>query len=103
MLMDNKSSVENLATSHVAFLSSKDGYTVFRYENLIVRFLAPYSLENYTEVKLWEKGYIEVMAKYSHNKELEEEYIDLKPIFEDLYLPEDIILDKIKEVRVCYD
>ena len=43
-------------------------------------FIAPYSLEYYTEVKEWDKGYLVIMAKYKHNKELEEEYIDLVPI-----------------------
>ena len=43
-------------------------------------FIAPYFLEYYTEVKEWDKGYLVIRAKYKHNKELEEEYIDLVPI-----------------------
>ena len=43
------------------------------------------------------------MAKYSHNKEDEEEYIDLIPILEDLYIDADSFVSQIKEVRIRYD
>ena len=54
-------------------------------------------------VKEWENGYLVVMAKYSHNKEDEEEYIDLIPILEDLYIDADSFVSQIKEVRIRYD
>ena len=40
-----------------AFLSNKDGFTVFKYGNYVIRFKAPYSLEKYMEVKQWDEGY----------------------------------------------
>jgi hypothetical protein len=42
------------------------------------------------------------MTKYSHNNELEEEYIDLIPILKSLYMDEDTFLKPIKNVEVLY-
>ena len=58
-----------------AILSSKDEYTIFKYDRHVIRFRAPYSLEKYTQVKEWNNGYLVVMAKYFHNHNDEEEYI----------------------------
>lgn len=69
-----------------AYLSSDKDYTIFKYAEYIIRFGAPYSLEKYIEVKEWDKGNMTVLAKYAHNDEPEEEYIDLKPILEELIL-----------------
>lgn len=62
--------------SDEATLRNDENYTIFKYGKHIIRFLAPYSLEYYTEVKEWDNGYLFVMAKYSHNNKAEEEYID---------------------------
>ena len=43
-----------------------------------------------------DNGYLIVMAKYSHR----EEYIDLIPTLENLYISSDVFLKPIKEVRV---
>ena len=86
--------------SGVATLSNEKNYTVFQFGNHVIRFIAPYSLERYTAVKEWDNGYLVVMAKYKHNEESEEEYIDLIPILKNLYiLPEDF-LKPIKEVKI---
>lgn len=66
----------------------------------MIRFQAPYSLEKYTAVKEWDHGYLVVMAKYRHNEKPEEEYIDLVPILEDLYISPEEFLKPIKEVCV---
>ena len=43
------------------------------------------------------------MAKYKHNQESEEEYIDLIPILEDLYiLPEEFLKVLLKESKVSF-
>ena len=42
------------------------------------------------------------MAKYRHNAEPEEEYIDLKPILNGLYIDCDAFLKPIKNVRIAY-
>jgi hypothetical protein len=65
-------------------------------------FIAPYSLERYEKVIEWDHGYIVVLTKYSHNKEPEEEYIDLLPILQALYMNEDEFLQPIKNVEVSY-
>ena len=81
-------------------ISNRDNFTIFRYGNYIIRFKAPYSLEKYTAVKEWDNGYLVVMAKYSHREKDEEEYIDLVPILENLYISPDTFLKPIKEVRI---
>lgn len=86
-----------------AILSNKDNYTIFRYGDYVIRFKAPYSLERYTAVKEWDHGYLVVMAKYRHNDESEEEYIDLIPILEKLYISPEIFLKPIMEVKVEND
>lgn len=83
-----------------AILSNDNKFTIFKYNNQTIRFKAPHSLERYTQVKLWDNGYLVVMAKYLHNKESEEEYIDLVPILEDLYITPELFLKNIKEVRI---
>lgn len=85
----------------IATLGNENNYTVFKYGNHVIRFAAPYSLEHYTEVKEWDKGYLVVMAKYKHNQKPEEEYIDLVPILQNLYFNADEFLEPIKGVRVA--
>ena len=84
----------------IATLSNERNYTIFSYGGHVIRFVAPYSLEYYTEVKEWNKGYLVVMAKYKHNQEPEEEYIDLVPILQNLYFDVDEFLKPIKGVEV---
>ena len=86
-----------------AKLSNQDGYTVFQFGKHTIRFRAPYSLERYTEIKEWDNGYLVVMAKYSHNANPEEEYIDLIPILKDLFFDVAAFLTPIKGVTVCYE
>lgn len=86
-----------------ATLSNQDGYTVFQFGKHTIRFRAPYSLERYTEIKEWDNGYLVVMAKYAHNANPEEEYIDLIPILKDLFFDVAAFLTPIKGVTVCYE
>ena len=86
-----------------AYLSSSNGYTIFKYDEYVIRFIAPYSLERYVEIKEWDKGYIVVMTKYEHNSYEEEEYIDLVPILEHLYIDVEDFLKNIEKVSVLYD
>ncbi len=86
-----------------AILSSEKNYTVFKFGKYVIRFRSPYSLERYTEVKEWDDGYMVVMAKYSHNQDVEEEYIDLVPILENLYMDAKKLLKPIRKVEVVYD
>lgn len=89
-------------TMNEAILSSAEGYTAFSFGGYNIRFKAPYSLERYVDVLRWDDGYLVVLAKYSHHAEPEEEYIDLKPILDGLYIDSDAFLKPIKSVRVAY-
>lgn len=86
-----------------AVLSKGKDFIIFKYGNRIIRFKAPYSLEYFTAVKEWEDGYLVVLAKYAHNSESEEEYIDLVPILENLYISPQEFLKPIKEVKLEND
>lgn len=66
----------------------------------VIRFKAPYSLERYTSVKEWDNGYL--MAKYRHNSQPEEEYIDLLPILNGLYINGQEFLKPIKGVAIAH-
>ena len=88
---------------NTAYLGKNGNYTVFSFGDMVIRFLAPYSLEKYTEIKEWDNGYLVVSAKYSHNAEPEEEYIDLNPILKDLFLDAGNFLKPIKEVALIND
>ena len=94
-----KTSVDN---RHEAILSSADGYSAFSFGGYHIRFKAPYSLERYVDVVRWDDGYLVVLAKYTHNAEPEEEYIDLKPILSGLYIDSAAFLKPIKSVRIAY-
>lgn len=85
-----------------AVLSSSGGFTAFNFGGYHIRFRAPYSLERYVDVVKWDDGYLVVLAKYSHDAEPEEEYIDLKPILARLYIDPEAFLKPIKTVRVAY-
>lgn len=89
-------------SSNEAILSSSDGFTSFSFGGYHIRFKAPYSLDRYVDVVLWDDGYLVVLAKYSHHAEPEEEYIDLKPILDDLYIDSETFLKPIKKVRIAY-
>ena len=90
------------STNHEAILSNREGFTAFSFGGYHIRFRAPYSLERYVDVVTWDNGYHVVLAKYKHNSKPEEEYIDLKPILDGLYIDSDTFLKPIKNVRIAY-
>jgi hypothetical protein len=98
--MTNHKSIQK--NDQEAVLSNAGGFSAFSFGGYNIRFRAPYSLERYVDVVKWEDGYLVVLAKYSHNEEPEEEYIDLKPILESLYIDSDAFLKPIKNVRIAY-
>ena len=85
-----------------AYLSNEGCYTIFTFGDNRIKFIAPYSLEYYKKILKWDNGYIEVLTKYSHSEELEEEYIDLIPILKKLYIDPNDFLKSIKNVEVKY-
>ena len=84
-----------------ALLSNEANYTVFRFGDKTIRFRAPYSLERYTGIQEWDHGYLVVLAKYRHDPNPEEEYIDLVPILKNLYFDPDEFLAPIKGVKLA--
>ena len=87
--------------SEIATLGNEPGFSVFSFGKHVIRFKAPYSLERYTSVKEWDNGYLVVMAKYRHNPQPEEEYIDLLPILDGLYINSNEFLKSIKGVTIA--
>ena len=74
--------------SDCAFLNNSGNFTAFTYNGRTIRFRTPSSLERYTDILEWDKGYLVVMAKYK-GAPAEEEYIDLVPILNNLYIDAD--------------
>ena len=91
-----------MMNTDTAYLSNEKDMIIFQYKNKIIRFRGSYSLERFAEVKEWDNGYLVVMAKYRHNEEAEEEYIDLLPILRKLYIDVLQFLAPIKEVKLGY-
>ncbi|MBQ8161863.1 MAG: hypothetical protein IJ083_14120 [Clostridia bacterium] len=87
---------------HVAILSSFDKYTTFTFRGKTLTFRTCDGLERYMKILTWDHGYIEVMAKYKHEKQEIEEYIDLDPVLKGLYMDKASFLEPIKEVRIEY-
>mgnify|MGYP003202485194 CR=1 FL=1 len=77
-----------------AFLNNSGNFTSFTYDGRTIRFRTPSSLERYTDILEWDKGYLVVMAK--------EEYIDLVPILNNLYIDADAFLKPIRKVELQY-
>jgi hypothetical protein len=94
--------METIRKPQEATLGCAKGFTTFCFGGYNNRFRAPYSLERYVDVVKWDNGYLVVMAKYSHNAEPEEEYIDLKPILNDLYIDSATFLKPIRNVRIAH-
>lgn len=84
-----------------AMLGKDQDFSFFSFDGKTIRFRAPYSLERYTDVKQWDHGYLVVMAKYRHSSSPEEEYIDLLPILNDLYIDPEEFLKPIKGVQIA--
>jgi hypothetical protein len=84
-----------------AILKNDGEFTIFEYDNQIIRFMSSSKLERYTRVVEWDNGYLVVMAKYMDMNEVEE-YIDLTYILNNLYYDTEDFLKPIKEVRIEY-
>lgn len=84
-----------------AVLSNNEKFTIFEFNNQVIRFVTSSKLERYTKVLEWDHGYLVVMAKYKDMDEVEE-YIDLIPILQNLYYDTDAFLNLIKDVKIEY-
>lgn len=95
-------SVQHKKRKDVALLSSHGNMTSFCFGSQRIRFRTSPKLERYTLVKEWDNGYIVVMARYKGVGEIEE-YIDLIPILQNLYIDPQLFLSPIKAVEISYD
>ena len=82
-------------------LKSQGNYTIFQFNDDVIRFQTSTRSERYIKVVEWHHGYLVVIAKYSSVGEVEE-YIDLIPILEQLYYDVDQFLKPIREVKIDY-
>lgn len=87
--------------NNYAILKNNEEYTIFEFNDQVIRFATSSKLERYTKVVEWDHGYLVVMAKYKNLDEVEE-YIDLIPILQNLYYDAEAFLKPIKEVRIEY-
>ncbi|MCC8120082.1 MAG: hypothetical protein LIP09_15245 [Bacteroidales bacterium] len=85
-----------------ATLYNNGDMTIFKFGGQIIKFKTSKKLERYTEVKIWNHGFIEVMAQYK-GIGLVEEYIDLNSILENLYIDPETFLSPIEKVEVKYE
>lgn len=88
-------------TQENAILSNRGEYTTFSFGERTLTFLTSKDLLCYTKVIEWDNGYLVVMAKYKSRPE-EEEYIDLIPILNNLYMDTAQFLNPIKGVEIQY-
>lgn len=93
--------ISDMKTSNTAYISNNGRYTIFTAGDTRLQFIAPYSLEHYESVREWDNGYLVVMAKYAHESQAVEEYIDLRPILDNLYMDKDSFLGSISHVKVA--
>lgn len=89
-------------TKNIAYLGNKKDCIHFKYGDKNIRFKGPYSLKRIEKIKDWDKGYIVIDAEYSNQKDLVEDYIDLVPILQNLYIDADSFLKPITEIRLDY-
>lgn len=101
MIGEEKITIDQ-SSKGVAILSSFDKYTTFSFGVKKLTFRTCDGLERYTKILLWDNGYIVVMAKYRQEKEEIEEYIDLAPVLEGLFMDKEKFLSPIKQVRIEY-
>lgn len=87
--------------NNYAILRSNEEFTIFEFNDQVIRFATSSKLERYTKIVEWDHGYLVVMAKYKNLDEVEE-YIDLIPILQNLYYDAEAFLEPIKEVRIEY-
>ena len=94
--------MNGMSDTKQAILSNKGDMTSFKFGNYHIRSRTPSRLQRYTEVKEWDHAYIVVTADYD-GIGLTEEYIDLLPILENLYIDPQTFLKPIKSVKIEYD
>lgn len=85
-------------------LSSNGEYSSFTFRDRTIKFLTGKNLDRYTKIIEWDHGCLVVMCKTkSDTGKEEEDYIDLLPILDDLYIDSESFLKPINDVEVYYE
>ncbi len=84
-----------------AYLYNDGEYSIFSFGNVKLKFLTSKNLEKYINVKEWDNGYL-VVTKKNIGKSEQEDYIDLQPILENLYMDPEKFYRPIKKVEIRY-
>ncbi len=87
-------------TTPKAYLSCDGNTSCFSFDDMSIRFRTSPALEKYLRVKTWDRGYLVIDAAYHGIPGETEEYIDLVPILENLYMDPKKFCDPIKEVGI---
>lgn len=85
--------------NNYAYLSCSGNYSQFDFNEYSIRFKTSSHLRKYEEIKLWDNGYLVVTADYDTTGPVEE-YIDLIPMLKNLFIEPDILLPKVKGVKL---
>ena len=86
----------------IAYLSNEGKYTFFRVGKYTFKFRTSERLVKYVSVKGWDDGYIVVDCL--HDKlGIVEDYIDLIPMMENLFLEAKEILSPVRKVEIEND
>ena len=83
-----------------AILGNEKDITSFAWGGRVIRFRTSRHLLRYTEVLQWDAGYIVVKALYDNSPAEEEDYIDLIPILENLYIEPQELLQGVEGVCI---
>ena len=92
---------EKITPAKTAYLFNEGEYTYFAFSNQTIKFLTSKRLKKYIRVKHWENeiGYL-VVDRENNDSTVVEDYIDLLPILNDLYIEPNQFLKEIKEVTI---
>ena len=82
-----------------AYLGCSGKYSVFAFNEYVIRFRTSSHLQKYSEIKHWAWCLPLATAYYDTAGELEE-YIDLIPMLRNLFIEPEVFLSPIKEVKL---
>ena len=83
---------------NIAILKNNGDIVSFTYKDRTIKYKGPYSLQYFFKVNKYDRGYMEVMCKFTHTPNLVEDYIDMEDIASELYM-DPSFLNEIDEVR----
>lgn len=103
VVVDHSKAGEMIEIKGTAYLSNDRKYTCFSYLGKNIRFRTSDRLIRYQKVLKWDRGYLEVLAEYEGFSGPVEEFIDLIPILNNLFIDSDEFLSQIEKVEVKDD